>query len=177
MFARALSTFHPSRILLVGAAVAALAAMPATAQVAKQGTMAKADHSAKASVKTSKLTWTKGPDFLPAGAMMAVVSGDPGKPGPFTVELSFPNGYAIAPHTHPTAEHVTVKSGELWYGMGDDVRKADMKAMKPGNSGDIPANMSHYVRASGKTRIVVSSTGPFVTKYVHAKDDPRTKAN
>jgi quercetin dioxygenase-like cupin family protein len=166
MFARALSPFHRSRILLLGVivAVATLAATPAAAQMGK------------GKQKSEKLSWMKGPAFLPAGAMMAVVSGDPSKPGPFTVELSFPNGYRIAPHSHPTAEKVTVKSGEFMYGMGDEMKASDMKTMKPGNSGEIPAGMHHYAEARGKTVVQVSSTGPFVVNYVHANDDPRTKA-
>jgi quercetin dioxygenase-like cupin family protein len=164
MFARALPSFHRSRILLLGVAVATLVAMPATAQMAKQGK------------KPEKLTWMKGPAFLPAGARMAVVSGDPSKPGPFEIELSFPNGYAIAPHSHPTAEKITVKSGEFMYGMGDEVKAGEMKTMKPGNSGEMPAGTHHYARARGKTVIAINSTGPFVINYVHAKDDPRTKA-
>ena len=164
MFARALSTFHRSRTLLLGAAVVTLAAMPSAAQTTTQGK------------KSEKLTWAKAPPFLPAGAMMAVVSGDPSKPGPFTVELSFPNGYRIAPHSHPTAEKVTVKSGEFAFGMGDVRKASDMKTMKPGHSGEVPAGMHHYAEARGKTVVQVSSTGPFVVNYVHAKDDPRTKA-
>jgi quercetin dioxygenase-like cupin family protein len=165
MSARALSTFHPSRILLLGVVVAALAATSATAQVAQQGK------------KSQKLTWMKGPPSLPAGAMMAVVSGDPSKTGPFVIELSFPNGYVVPPHSHPTAEKITVKSGEFLYGMGDELKASDMKAMTPGKSGEIPAGMHHYAKARGKTVVSLSSTGPFVINYVHAKDDPRTKAN
>jgi quercetin dioxygenase-like cupin family protein len=176
MFARALSTFHRPRILLLSAAVAALAAMPAIAQVAKQSHAAKQSHTAMQGTKSEKLTWTKGPDFLPKGAMMAVVSGDPTKSGPFTVELSFPNGYRIAPHSHPTAERITVKSGEFTYGMGDEMKASEMKTMKPGDSGEMPAGMHHYAQARGKTVVAVSSTGPFAITYVHAKDDPRTKA-
>ena len=165
MFARALTAVPRSRSLLLGAAIALLAASPAASQATKQPT-----HE-----KESKLTWMKAPDMLPAGAMMAVVSGDPGKAGPFTVELSMPSGYRIPPHSHPTAEKVTVKSGEFMYGMGDEMKMSDMKAMKPGSSGEIPAGMHHYAEAHGKTVVQVSSTGPFVVNYVHAKDDPRTK--
>jgi quercetin dioxygenase-like cupin family protein len=176
MFARALLTSHRSRILLFGAVAAALAAMPASAQVAKQGTTAKQSHTAMQGTKSGKLTWMKGPAFLPAGAMMAVVSGDPGKSGPFAIELSFPNGYRIPPHSHPTAEKMTVKSGNFLYGMGDEMKANEMKAMKPGESGEIPAGMHHYGQARGKTVVAISSTGPFAITYVHSKDDPRTKA-
>jgi quercetin dioxygenase-like cupin family protein len=176
MFTLAPSTLHRSRILLLGAIVAAVTATPASAQAARQSSSATKSHAAIQGSKSAKLTWAKAPNFLPAGAMMAVVSGDPSKPGPFTVELSFPNGYRIPPHSHPTAEHVAVKSGEFMYGMGDAIKAADLKAMKPGDSGDIPAGMHHYAEARGKTRIELSSTGPFVINYVHPRDDPRTKA-
>jgi quercetin dioxygenase-like cupin family protein len=165
MSARARSTFHPSRILLLGVAVAALAAVPATAQMAQQGK------------KAQKLTWMKAPPSLPPGAMMAVVSGDPTKAGPFEIELSFPNGYTVAPHSHPTAEKITVKSGVFLYGVGDDIKPSEMKRLMPGKSGEMPAGMHHYARARGKTVVAINSTGPFVINYVHAKDDPRTKAN
>jgi len=175
MLAHVLRTLHRSRILLLGAAVSALAAMPAGAQVAKQGKTAKADHVMKQAGKSTKLTWMKGPDFLPKGAMMAVVSGDPSKSGPFEIELSMPNGYSIAPHSHPTAEKITVKSGEFMYGMGDEVNASQMKTMKPGNSGEMPAGAHHDARARVKTVVSVSSTGPFAINYVHSKDDPRRK--
>jgi quercetin dioxygenase-like cupin family protein len=166
MFARALTAVPRSRSLLLGAAIGLLAATPAASQAAKQAT-----HE-----KEAKLTWMKAPDMLPAGAMMAVVSGDPGKAGPFTVELSFPNGYRIPPHSHPTAEKITVKSGKFVYGMGDVMKASDMKTMTPGNSGEMPAGAHHYAEARGKTVVQVTSIGPFVVNYVHAKDDPRTKA-
>ena len=45
---------------------------------------------------------------LPAGAQFTVLQGDPSAPGVYTVRLEMPPGYVIAPHTHPTDEHVTV---------------------------------------------------------------------
>lgn len=167
MFARVLSPFYRPRILLPGVIVAMIAATPAAAQKGKEKEKAE---------KAEKLTWTKAPPSLPAGAMMAVVSGDPTKSGPFVVQLSFPNGYRIPPHSHSAAEKITVKSGEFRYGMGDVVKPSEMKTMKPGESGELPAGMRHYAEARGKTRIELSSTGPFDIKYVHPKDDPRTKA-
>ena len=54
--------------------------------------------------KTSTLWWGPAPAVFPKGAQMAVVKGDPGKADTFTVELSFPDGYKIPPHFHPTDE-------------------------------------------------------------------------
>src|SRR6187401_1373243 len=71
-------------------------------------------------IKTpSDLKWADAPPSLPAGAKIVVLDGDPGKPGPFTIRLQAPAGYKIPAHTHPTAEHITVISGTLNFGMGD----------------------------------------------------------
>src|SRR5260370_33087890 len=67
------------------------------------------------------LTWGPAPAVFPAGAKMAVVSGDPSKKAPFTVQLSMPAGYKGPPHFHPTAEPVEAQSGTLVVGLGDAV--------------------------------------------------------
>ena len=65
------------------------------------------------------------PPVLPPGAFIAVVSGDPTRPGPFTLLVSMPNGYRIPPHSHPSYEHVEVKEGTLLVGLGDRARSQD----------------------------------------------------
>jgi quercetin dioxygenase-like cupin family protein len=65
------------------------------------------------------LQWGPAPAVFPAGAKMAVVSGDPSKAELFLIELSMPNGYKIPPHFHPTDEVVEVKEGTFLVGMGD----------------------------------------------------------
>jgi quercetin dioxygenase-like cupin family protein len=128
---------------------------------------------AQAPTSSADLKWGPAPAAFPAGAQMAVVSGDPGKPGPFTVQLSLPDGYKIKPHTHPTDENVSVVKGTFLVGMGDtwDVSKA--KPMGVGATGAVPANTAHFAEAKGKTVIQVESTGPFALTYVHPADDPR----
>ena len=42
---------------------------------------------------------------------MAVVSGDPGKSGPFVIRAKFPANYTVPPHHHPGDEMVRVLSG------------------------------------------------------------------
>src|SRR5262245_5633754 len=44
--------------------------------------------------------------------------GDPGKEGLFAFRLKVPQGYHVAPHTHPKPEIVTVLSGTARLGMG-----------------------------------------------------------
>src|SRR6266581_9303966 len=60
------------------------------------------------------------PPFLPVGAQLAVLEGDPmSSSGDFTIRLKMPNGYRIPPHWHPKRENVTVISGSFNVGMGD----------------------------------------------------------
>jgi len=125
--------------------------------------------------KTAKLQWGPAPPFLPAGAKFALVSGDPGKSGPFEIQLSMPNGYVIPPHFHPTDEMVAVKSGHFRFGMGDKIDKKAEKTLKPGQSGTLKTPMHHWARAQGPTVVAVSGNGPFQITYVNAADDPRKK--
>jgi quercetin dioxygenase-like cupin family protein len=128
-----------------------------------------------AGAQNTNLHWTAGPPSLPAGARMAVVSGDPTKPGPFEIQLDLPNGFTVAPHYHPTDEHQTVLRGAFGHGMGDKTNRKSMTWLRRGQSGVIPANAHHYAMARGRTIVAVSSTGPFVVTYVDARDDPRKR--
>ena len=125
--------------------------------------------------KTHKaaLKWMDGPPGLPSGAKFAIVSGDPGKAGNFTIRAKFPAGYAVPAHHHPTAERVAVLSGRLGYGMSDKLNKAKMKALTAGQHVVMKAEMNHWVFAQRPTEIQVSGKGPFQIVYVDPKDDPR----
>jgi ketosteroid isomerase-like protein/quercetin dioxygenase-like cupin family protein len=119
--------------------------------------------------------WMDVPPFLPKGAKLAVLVGDPGKPEPFTVRLQMPDGYKIPPHTHPTDEHVTVLSGTFRAAMGE---KWDDKALgdfAPGSYANMAAQMAHYAMAKGATVVQVHGVGPFVVNYVNPADDPSKK--
>jgi quercetin dioxygenase-like cupin family protein len=107
---------------------------------------------------------------------MAVVSGDPSKPGPFVIQLAMPDGYRLAPHFHPTAETVEVKQGTFLYAMGDTFDLAKTKPMNVGEKGSIPANVHHYATAKGATVVAVTSTGPFALTYVNPADNPQQPA-
>lgn len=120
--------------------------------------------------------WGPAPDVFPAGLKFAVIQGDPSKAGPYTVRLRMPNGYRIAPHTHPTDENVTVLQGHLHLGMGDAFKKAGTANLGTGGFAIAGAGKPHYVWADGETIVQVHGMGPFQLKYVNPADDPRTKA-
>ena len=103
---------------------------------------------------------------------MAVLQGNPGSTDLFTVRLRFPNGYRLAPHTHPTDENVTVISGTFLVGMGTTFESKGMMTMKSGGFVTAPANHAHYAAAQGPTVVQVHAMGPFAMTYVNPADTP-----
>ena len=115
-------------------------------------------------VMGSALTWG---DFTPPGfdpgMKLAVLHGDPGKPGAYTVRLQFPAGYRFPVHWHPGAENLTVVSGTFLLGMGNT---ADANAIKTYTAGDyiyIPPRHAHFggSAAEGPSVIQLHGQGPF----------------
>ncbi len=119
------------------------------------------------------LSWGPPPPALPAGVRLAVVDGDPGKPGPFTLRLDMPAGYEVRPHTHPTSEEVRVVEGAVMVGMGKKWDDAALKSLATGQEVSLGAKEPHFVRARERAMVEVRSTGPFVINYVNPADDPR----
>ncbi|GAC1515732.1 MAG: cupin domain-containing protein [Gemmatimonadaceae bacterium] len=136
----------------------------------------KSTHAAAASVTTpDAITWTAASAMLPPGAKVAALEGDPAKHEAFTVRLNMPDGYQIAPHTHPAVEHVTIMSGSLMIGMGNKFDESSMKTLPSGTFGVIPVGMAHYVKAKGETVLQLHGVGPWRVVYVNKADDPRNK--
>jgi quercetin dioxygenase-like cupin family protein len=117
--------------------------------------------------------WGPAPAVFPAGAQMAVLEGDPGGSGLFTVRLRMPNGYRIAPHTHPTDENVTVIKGMFRVGMGSTVDKKAMMLLHTGGFVTAPKHQPHYAEAQGETIVQVHAMGPFALTYVNPADMPK----
>ncbi len=131
--------------------------------------------SAHVVVPASAVKWIDPPPSVPPGAKMAAISGDPSKPEPFTIRLQLPAGYTLAPHWHPTDEHVTVLSGTFSAAMGkafDDKALGDLPA---GSYAVMAATMPHFARAKTATTLQVHGMGPFVVNYVNPADAPGKK--
>ena len=126
-------------------------------------------------VNASELKWGAAPPAFNAGAQMAVVDGDPTKPGPFVIRAKFPAGFKVMPHWHPTDENVTVISGTLIAGMGEKWDDAAMKTFTAGGFARMPKKTPHYVQAKEDTVVQVHAAGPFTLTYVNPNDDPRKK--
>jgi len=123
-------------------------------------------------VTPADLKWGDTPPKLPPGAKLAVLEGDPTKPGPFTIRVKAPSGWKVAPHTHPTTEKITVLSGTFNIGSGPTADSSNTKALKAGGFVILPAGMQHFASVKGETIFQVSSEGPFVINYINPQDDP-----
>ncbi len=122
------------------------------------------------------IRWGAAPDALPSGAQLAVLEGDPTKPGAYTMRLKMPDGYKIPPHHHLRREHVTVISGAFKVGMGDSFDVGKMNEFAPGSFAYLEPTVHHYAMAKGETEIQLHGTGPWEIKYVNPADDPRAGA-
>ena len=124
-------------------------------------------------VTEADVVWGPGPPSLPKGAMMARLSGDPSRPGPFTARVKFPPGFVLPPHRHGTDEHVTVMSGTVLAGHGERLDRSATRALTAGAFSLMPQGTAHYSLAPEGAVIQVHGTGPFTVTYVDPDDDPR----
>lgn len=128
---------------------------------------------AHSQVNPAGLKWGPAPASLPRGAQLAVLAGDPQSAGMFTIRLRFPPGYAVAPHSHPTDEFVTVISGQMGIGMGSRMNRSQAARLVPGGFIIAPANMNHYAFTRTGAVIQITAHGPFAVTYANPADDPR----
>jgi quercetin dioxygenase-like cupin family protein len=121
------------------------------------------------------IKWGPAPPAIPAGAQIAVLSGDPGKAELYVLRLKLPDGYKLPPHWHPTDENVTVLKGTFVAGKGDKVDADAARELPAGSFACMPKGMNHFAWCKGETILQVHGVGPFEINYVNAADDPRKK--
>lgn len=116
------------------------------------------------------------PPFIPPGAQLAVLEGDPmASTGDYTVRLKMPDGYRIPPHWHPKRENVTVISGTMKLGMGDHFEESAMQSYPAGSFAYLDPNMHHYVITSGEVIVQIHGMSPVQFNYINPDDDPSRK--
>jgi hypothetical protein len=116
------------------------------------------------------------PAFIPAGAQLAVLEGDPtAATGDFTVRLKMPNGYRIPPHWHPHRENVTAILGNFEVGMGDSFEESKLMTFPAGSFAYLDPSMHHHAMAKGEVTAQVPGMSPLQFNYVNPNDDPSKK--
>lgn len=121
------------------------------------------------------IEWMDGPPSIEPGAEVAVLEGNPGQAGFFNLRLKLPDGYAIAPHWHPVQERVTVITGTLLLGHGEELNSEAADRYEAGSYFSLPPEMVHYASAEGETVIQLTSIGPWELNYVNPEEDPRNR--
>jgi hypothetical protein len=117
-------------------------------------------------VNPGELKWGPAPAIFPKGAQMAVLSGDPSKPGIFVARLRMPAGW------HPTDEYITVISGDFRMGMGDKLVPGTGTVLGAGGFAEAPKGMNHFGMTRNGAVVQVAAEGPFTLVYANPKDDP-----
>jgi hypothetical protein len=118
--------------------------------------------------------WEETP-LLP-GAKVAVLYGDLTKPGLATFRVLFPANYKVYPHFHPATENLTVISGTIYDGVGEQLDASRGIAYPAGSFFVNAADTHHYLWTTDQEAVLqVSVMGPFIMTFVNPAEDPRKK--
>jgi quercetin dioxygenase-like cupin family protein len=113
---------------------------------------------------------------FPPTVGLAVVIGEPSKPGPYVIRVKVPEGVKLMPHRHPEDRIYTVMSGVFYIGLGEQFDGEKVRAYPPGSVVVLPGDTYHFHWAkSGEYVTQVTAIGPLGLEYREMKDDPRKK--
>ena len=108
------------------------------------------------------------------GIQTIVLSGDPTRPGPYTIEISVPPHTSIAAHTHRDDRSAVVVSGIWWFGYGPKADDGLVKALGPGSFYTEPAGQAHFAQTGDQPAVVyITGLGPTDTQYIEPAAHPR----
>ena len=111
---------------------------------------------------------------FPSAARLAILIGDPTKPGPYLIRVRLPAGTKMMPHKHPEDRIYTVLSGVFYIGLGETFDESKLTAYGVGSMIVRPGGQPHFHWAkSGEYIAQVTAIGPLGLEYIRAEDDPR----
>jgi quercetin dioxygenase-like cupin family protein len=126
-------------------------------------------------VRPEDVEWRSFPAFPPE-ARLAVLVGDPQKPGPYVIRVRLPSGARMMPHKHPEDRVYTVLSGVFYIGLGETFDEEKLVAFPAGALIVLPGGQPHFHWAkSGEYITQVTAIGPLGLEYVDSANDPRTQ--
>jgi quercetin dioxygenase-like cupin family protein len=125
------------------------------------------------SVLPEEVDWKPFAGF-PAPARLAVVVGEPTKPGPYVIRVKVPRGVKLMPHRHPEDRIYTVIAGVFYVGLGERFDGQKLESYPPGTVIVLPGGTPHFHWARSSEYVTqVSAVGPLGLEYVDPADDPR----
>jgi quercetin dioxygenase-like cupin family protein len=129
----------------------------------------RAETDSKGFVRTlpSQMEWQVG-----EGTPLAVLEGDPSKPGIYVARIKFPPHLFSRPHWHSTDRHIVVLKGTWYMGVGETFDPSTAVPMPAGSYVKHPAGVPHWDGAKGEeVELQVIGMGPVTTDLVK-KDAP-----
>ena len=106
----------------------------------------------------------------PTGTQRANLAGDDKKAGMYAYRVRFPANFRNQPHFHPDDRIVTVMSGTLYVGFGEQFDENKMKALPASGIWTEPAKQPHFVWAKdGEVVIQVIGMGPSAVTLIPPK--------
>ena len=124
-------------------------------------------------IRAEDVQWRPFPAFPPE-ARLAILVGEPAKPGPYVVRVKLPAGVKLMPHKHPEDRIYTVMSGVFYIGLGETFDETRLTAYAPGDVVVLPGGQPHFHWArSGEYITQVTAIGPLGLDYVDPAHDPR----
>jgi quercetin dioxygenase-like cupin family protein len=126
-------------------------------------------------IRSEDIQWTTFAAYPPE-VRLAVLVGDPSKPGPYVIRVKVPGGVKMMPHKHPEDRIYTVMSGVFYIGLGETFDESKLTAYAPGSIVVLPGGQPHFHWAkSGHYISQVTAIGPLGLDYVNSGDDPRNR--
>ena len=117
-------------------------------------------------VPSGDMPWRPCPPNVPAGCEIAVLEGDPGASGLFTVRFRLSEAFVMPPHTHPRDERVTVLKGQMAVAFGPDGTREDAREFGPGDYYVNARGAVHTVWASKSSEIQITGFGPWEAHFI-----------
>ena len=115
----------------------------ATALALLIGAAVQADPLQPVRVTPDELTWK----LTPAGTQQTIIAGDPQKAGVYVLRTRLPADLKVQPHFHPDERIVTILSGTLLVGYGEQFDESKMKGLPAGSLFTEPSKQPHFVWA------------------------------
>jgi hypothetical protein len=126
-------------------------------------------------IRSADIEWKPFAAFPPE-ARLAILVGDPARPGPYLIRVKLPGGVKLMPHKHPEDRIYTVISGVFYIGLGEVFDEAKLTAYGPGDVVILPGDQAHFHWAkSGEYITQVTAIGPLGLDYVDLANDPRNR--
>ncbi len=117
-------------------------------------------------IHTEELQWKDAPAPFPSGAKIVLMEGSSKQEGLFTIRVAFPPNYILPAHFHPKDERVTVISGSVFIGFGEEVDINNGTEFKAGDFYINPALSHHFVYTKSEGAILqLNCEGPWGLSY------------